>query len=315
MDKKSIQEIGKKQLGGIPLEISRKTIGLCNEVYELTYESESFILRMNKAKEWIYGTHQFLPIFKELHINTPDIVAADYSKTAFPFCYQIQTKLQGQDLGLVIDSLSPANLKAIAADISNIFDKFSSLPPKEDFGGLSGMNEEKVGNLLEVISNQRRGILERNETSNVLGREIIAILNELIHDYKEYFSTAQPKLYYDDISAKNVMIHNGRFVGLVDLDFLRKGDYLEALGAIMACWHGEEYGDIYLNEIIALQGLNEYQQNIIKVYAILHLMMWTTEEGIKFNSNSSGTINWENVEKKKTKIMNVYSSIHRSGGR
>ena len=53
MNKESIQEIGKKKLEGVPLEINRKTIGMCNEVYELNYKSSSYILRINEEKEWI----------------------------------------------------------------------------------------------------------------------------------------------------------------------------------------------------------------------------------------------------------------------
>lgn len=110
MDKSAIQQIGQLHLGGTPLRITRKTIGMCNEVYELSYESDSFILRMNREKEWLYGTHRFLPLFQGLQIKTPKILVEDYSKTKFPFCYQVQTKLVGMDLGLVINKLDHSEL-------------------------------------------------------------------------------------------------------------------------------------------------------------------------------------------------------------
>ena len=93
MNRKSIQEISKISFGRIPLDIKRMTIGICNEVFELQYENTSYIIRINTEKEWIYGTHKFLPIFQELQIKTPQILAEDYSKSKFPFCYQIQTKI------------------------------------------------------------------------------------------------------------------------------------------------------------------------------------------------------------------------------
>ena len=163
--------------------------------------------------------------------------------------------------------------------------------------------------MLEMINNQRRGIEEANANSQVLDQEILDLLDQLIETKREYFLQLTPRLYYDDISSKNVMIHNETFTGLVDLDFLRKGDYLEAIGAMMAVWHGEEYGNIYINEIIERQGLNELQQKMIRFYAILHLSMWTTEEGRRFNSNTSGTINWNNVKRKRKKILEIYQEI------
>ena len=309
MNHKLIQAIGEKEFGEIPLEISRKTIGMCNEVYELKFSTDSFILRMNQEKEWIYGTHKFLPLFQRLNIKTPRIVAEDYSKKDFPFCYQILTKLKGKDLGLVINELNPSNLKEIAREVSDIFDKFNSLPHAEDFGMMTGLNEEKHDSLWEGIENHTKTILQRNQTSNVIDNEIMEIRQKILSDYKPYFLALKPKLYYDDICSKNVMIHEGKFSGLVDLDFLIKGDYLEAIGRMKADWYGEEAGELYIREIIRLQQLDTFQQKIIVVYAILNLILWTSEEGIRFNGNSTGEVNWANVENKRRKIMGLYESI------
>ena len=306
MTKEDIQKVSEKVFGEFPLEIQRKTIGMCNEVYEMKYSSQSYIIRMNKVKELIYGTHKHLPLFKKLSIKTPDIIAEDYSKTVFPFCYQVQNKIEGEDLGLVIQQLSSDQLKGIASEISDIFDKFNSL---EDFGGLDEYKNRQGESPLKGLESRRTSILERNEHSKVLDQEILDINDHLLESYKDYFRQLSPRLFYDDISAKNVMIHEGKFNGLVDLDFLSVGDYLDAIGAIIACWYGEEAGDLYVNEIIRLQELDDYHQQLVKVYAIFHLILWTSEEGVRFNSNATGEINWEKVEAKRRKIIGLYQTI------
>jgi aminoglycoside phosphotransferase (APT) family kinase protein len=292
-----------------PLKITKKTIGICNEVFGIEFENESYILRMNEEKKYLYGTHKFLPIFQKLQITTPTIIAEDYSKKQFSFCYQILSKIEGQDLGVVIHELNENNLKSIASEISGIFNKFKSLPLENTFGEITGLDEEKYNSLTEIIENQKRTILERNDKTKVIDQDTINILNNLINNYQNYFLQAKPKLYYDDICSKNVMIHNGEFSGLVDLDFLVKGDYLEAIGRIIASWYGKKHEEIYINEIIKLQKLDKNQQKVIKMYAILNLIYWTSEEGIQFNSNSSGVINWKNVESKKKQIVKLYNEI------
>jgi hypothetical protein len=310
MNQSLIQAISEKHLAEIPLEINRMTIGICNEVYELKYQSDSYILRMNKEKEWIYGTHKFLPLFQKLEIKTPSIVAEDYSKSEFPFCYQIQTKLDGKDLLVVFKDLSESNLTAIAKEVSLIYDKFNTLPYEKNFGGLTGINEGNEASLLSIIKDQKKNIIERNKHSKVIAPEIMDLYEELIEGYTDYFHSVRPKLYYDDMSSKNVMIYDGKFNGLVDLDFLMKGDYLQGIGGIIADWYGSERGEFYINEILKHQKLDEFQQKVVKVYAIFHLIGWTSEEGIRFNGNSSGEINWSNVEKKRKKIMNLYKTIN-----
>lgn len=111
------------------------------------------------------------------------------------------------------------------------------------------------------------------------------------------------------MSSKNVMILDRKFNGLVDLDFLMKGDYLEGIGGIVAAYYGSDNGDYYINEIFNYQSLSERQKNIAKVYAIFHLILWTSEEGIIFNSNSSGEVNRSKIEIKRKKILDLYSSI------
>lgn len=309
MNEISIQRVCETEFGQPPLKITRKKIGMCNEVYELHFETKSYILRMNNEKEWIYGTHKFLPLFQELNIKVPSIISADYSKTKFSFCYQIQTKIEGKDLLIVFNELSPSELKAIAGDLSLIFDKFNALPYEKNFGGITGVKEEQIENLFTIIEDKRKRIVQRNGSTKVIDKEVVEMHNELVEDYKEYFLSARPKLYYDDLNSKNVMIHHGKFNGLVDLDFLMKGDYLDAIGGIIAAWYGTESGEIYINEIFKLQRLDEFQQKMAKVYAIFHLLMWTSEEGVKFNGNSTGEINWLSVEKKKRKIISLYNSI------
>ncbi|MEM8899188.1 MAG: phosphotransferase, partial [Bacteroidota bacterium] len=201
---------------------------------------------MNKEKEWIYGTHKFLPLFKELLIKTPEILIEDYTKESFSFCYQILTKIEGKDLLEVFHTLSPAQLMGIAQEVSDIMDKFKSLPPVKSFGGFTGLNESHEKDLLSILLNKRKDIEERNKVSGIFDEDILDIHLRLLEEYTPYFQQVKPRLYYDDLNSKNVMIHEGRFNGLVDLDFLLKGDYLESIGSIQAVWYGAELCEMYV---------------------------------------------------------------------
>ena len=50
-------------------------------------------------------------------------MAEDYSKAFVPLNYQIQSKIEGQDLGVVFFSLNDEQLKAIAKEVAGIFKK------------------------------------------------------------------------------------------------------------------------------------------------------------------------------------------------
>ena len=50
-------------------------------------------------------------------------------------------------------------------------------------------------------------------------------LIELVEKYSEYFEKIEPKAFLDDVSNKNLIIHNGDISGIIDLDWMGFGDY------------------------------------------------------------------------------------------
>ncbi|MEO0470871.1 MAG: hypothetical protein AAF206_14685, partial [Bacteroidota bacterium] len=57
------------------------------------------------------------------------------------------------------------------------------------------------------------------------------------------------------------------------------------------------------------QKLQPIQQKMIKVYAILNWIGWTSEEGMRTNGNSTGLVNWPRVKILRQQIKEVHASI------
>ena len=67
----------------------------------------------------------------------PDILAEDYSKTEVSLAYQIKSKIEGEDLGNVIEDLTDNLLKALAKEVASIFKKVETVPASNQFGLVS----------------------------------------------------------------------------------------------------------------------------------------------------------------------------------
>ena len=93
--------------------------------------------------------------------------------------------------------------------------------------------------------------------------------------------------YYKDINSKNVIINNGGFAGLIDLDNVAYGHPLDAVGTIQTSWYGTHYGDLYAKTIMDLLGLSEKQREAVNVYALINKIRWLSEKGIQYNKNTS----------------------------
>ncbi len=284
-----------------PVFIQRITVGICNEVYNVGLSDKEVIVRLSSSDKFLMGSHDHIPQFKALHINVPDILFEDFSKTTIPLSYQIQNKIEGKDLGDVIEILTDDQLKTLAKEIASIFRKVKTIPSSEKFGVIWGGGDNELNNSwTERMKIWIDESIERGNKTGVMDNEMLQIADNTYSIYKSYFDSLKPVTYYGDISSKNVMINNGIFNGLVDLDGLTQGDPLEAIGRIKLSWYRTHHGDVYTNAIMDELNLTTSDKRVVIMYAILNAISWACENGIQFNQNTSSIVN---TEKKKNDKM------------
>ena len=136
-----IDQIIEKHFGIKPKKILRMKNGICNEVFLLGLDKKEVIIRLNDDEDEMRGSEIYIPLFKSKGIKVPDIITSDYSKKFVPYYYQIQSKIEGEDINKVIHKLSKKQLYSIATEIANIFKKLLPIPTNGKFGFLYG--EEK----------------------------------------------------------------------------------------------------------------------------------------------------------------------------
>lgn len=274
-----------------PRYIDRIAIGICNEVYRVGLKEREVIARLSPHDRFLMGSHDHIPKFKALGIRVPDILAEDYSKNLIPYSYQILSKIEGEDLGQVIETLSDQQLQDLAKEVANIFEKVKTIPSSNKFGVIWGGGDDEISDTwtermkIWVEESKQRGL-----STGVMNNEIAEIAENVYKRYQSYFSSIKPKTYYGDICSKNIMISNGVFSGLVDLDGLTQGDPLEAIGRIKLSWYGTRHGDIYSTAIMDELGLNQEQRHLATMYALLNKISWACENGIQFNQNTKAKV-------------------------
>jgi aminoglycoside phosphotransferase (APT) family kinase protein len=301
-----------EQLGQNPEKIERMTVGTANEVYKVTLPDREVIARLSSTDKFLRGSHNHIPIFKKLGIKVPDILAEDYSKTNVPYCYQIQSKLEGKDLDLVISALNAEQLKNIAKEIAAIFKKIQTIPSDGKFGYIYGQGENLVDTWTERIDQMMTQAKTRGLKTGVWNDELEKILSDVLPKYQNYFDAVKSETYFDDMSSKNVLIDNGEFSGLVDLDCLAEGDYLETVGRIKASWYGTPQGTTYTEAVMHELGLNEAQKKIVTMYALLNRIYWTCENGMQFNQNTKATVDKERDQKNKAVVEAIYQELQQT---
>lgn len=307
---KIIEKISIKHFDVSPFSIERFETGLCNEVYKVILsDKKQFVFRLNKEGMFLKGSEKYIPVFKSLGIKVPNIIASDYSKKDVAYCYQILDFIPGQDIGKVFEDLTEKQLEDIAKEIANIFKKTRTLSTDGSFGWVNFSGHGKYKSWTDAIHAEADLAIEGGRRTGVLNKEIEEILLKTLKDNRGYFGQVKSKAYFDDIATKNVLIEEGRFSGLVDIDGVHYGDFLEAVGRIKADFIDKKNGEFYIDQVEKWLGLNESEKKIVNVYALLNRIFWSTGNGIQFNQNSTGVVNKKRMENDHKIIIMLYKMI------
>lgn len=289
----AISQIARREFGADPTGVTRMTSGICNDVYTVAIGEREYIFRLKDQARYMLGSRNNIPLFKTKGITVPEILAEDYSLSWLPVAFQIQNKIPGRDLGEVIETLSDDELRAIAGEVANIFRALSTVPNNGKFGVVWGDDKDLVDSWSAEVARVTKVVIGWGRQSGVLDAKLEAVLNRINSEYKAYFDRIRPYTYFGDIAGKNVMVHEGKFSGLVDLDSLAQGDPLEAVGRIKASWYGTHHGTVYSEAVQDALGLPAEQRRIVTMYALLNRTFWTLENGVQFNRNTSRTVDRE----------------------
>lgn len=309
MHNSEIASITQREFGIAPKSIRRMSNGICNEVYLVDLGEREVVVRLHTEPRYMFGSHNHIPIFRANGITVPEILAEDYSKSLIPFAYQVITKLDGRDINDVISSLSNDELRAIGKEIANVFAQLRTVPNNGKFGVLWGDGDDLRESWSADIAHFTQRVIGWGTRTGVLDDQLRGILMWINAEYKGYFDSVVAMTYFGDICAKNVMIHEGRFAGLVDLDSLAQGDPLEAVGRIKASWFGTGHGRIYADAVMDEMRLTREQRRIVTMYALLNRTYWTMENGVQFNANTSTVVDPQRLEQDKAAVMGLYREL------
>lgn len=298
-----------KEFAETPRSIARMGNGICNEVFLVDTSEREVIVRLHTEARYMLGSHYHIPVFRALGIRVPEILAEDYTKSYVPFAYQVVSKIDGRDINDVIDTLTDDQLRAVAVEVANVFRRLREVPNNGKFGVLWGDGDDLVDSWTEDIRRMSNVVMGWGAKTGILNEELAGILEWINLTYRSYFDGIEPVTYFGDICAKNVMIHEGHFSGLVDLDSLGQGDPLEAVGRIKASWYGTHHGRVYSDAVMDELDLSDEERCIVTTYALLNRTFWTMENGIEFNRNTSAKVDPAREKQDKMVVRALYEEM------
>ena len=257
-------------------------MGLAGYVYTVVFNDTKYVIKISDDKNLIIGSTYWLNKVKDLDIPTPCVIAENLVNAPYFF---VMSFIPGKDLGLVYSSLSKNDKQIIAKKIIDFQKEIKKLPMAKGFGSLNSYEDSEnicsswEESLLNDINRAEEGIIK----NGIFSVEYVLKLKQIMPNFREYFNSVKPEPFLDDITTKNVLIHEGKLSGIIDLDWISFGDEVLFLGlvtmALLSMKADIDYADYLKDEM----NLNDMQERALKFYVLMFCVIFMSEKGMCFN--------------------------------
>lgn len=265
-----ITNIIQKHMNFCPIKAQRCAVGQGNYVYIVECPSDKYVLRLSEEKDAYKDTVYWLERLEDLEIPVPKVLAKGHMET---FEYILLTYFEGKDIGLVYTELTDEEKRNIAREIVAVQKKMEEL--KLENVPINWSWKTEIEKMLERSKMRiaQNGYFDTAKVDRLykLGKEL-----------DSYFAGIKPIAYLDDVSTKNLLVHNGHVSGIVDIDWMEKGDKLTYVALTNMALLNMNCNTDYVKYILEEMQLTPIQKKAFHFYTLMYCVDFMGERGMQF---------------------------------
>jgi aminoglycoside phosphotransferase (APT) family kinase protein len=269
-----------------PDSIRRFTTGSAHYVYEAMGQTGAVVVRLGTpdTAEALARGSALMGQLTDLGVPLPRLLATG-SEDGFP--YQLMERLAGTDLRYVVDTLDDAQLAAIAGHVARAQQATAQLGPGTRFGYTIGSAEGPHETWFRVLEADLERSRQRMTKAGLFDLAVLDPVAERLVAARPVLERQPAVPFLHDTTTKNVLIHAGRFTGIVDVDDLCWGDPRWAPALTLAVLKGYGGPQSYVGHWMAAAGHAE--DETFGLYVALFLLDLMAEHGQVFNGNETAS--------------------------
>lgn len=270
MNENTISQLCMQCLSETPQSIERCAVGQGNYVFIVECSEKKYVVRCSSERNAYDSTVYWLEQLASIEIPVPKIISRGRFRE---FEYLILSYFEGKDIGLVYSQLSDDDKKEIAKEIVHIQNQVAALRLE---------NVEPQWSWQSFIDDMLERAKERIAANGYFEVEKVDRLWKSAEKLEGYFSSIEPIAYLDDVSTKNLLIHNGRISGIIDIDWIGIGDKLTYVAMTNMALLNMECDTDYVKYILDEMLLNDTQKKAFLFYTLMFCVDFMGERGMQF---------------------------------
>jgi len=256
------------------------TGGLANHVFLVEAGGEKTILRVAGHPGGVAGARYWLGRLGSLGLPLPRVLASGAEHDP---PYLVLSYLEGRELGVVFPELSEDEKRALAREVVGLQRRLDVLPDGPGYGYLASYDDPGARAswrlVVEAHFARSRSWLEQ---TGAFSTRYVDRVEALLPRFADDLAVA-PRPFFDDATTKNVLVHQGRFSGLVDLDWLAFGDRLYTVALTRMSLLEAGRSTTYIDYLGDEEGLSEPRRRLLGFYTLVFCVDFLGGAGMAFN--------------------------------
>jgi len=224
LDKSAVRQLVKTVLHEDLLDLRLQPFGHHSVTYAVRLANRSVMVRMHRDPRTFEGTANNLEVLRRLGLPVPDLLYLDASLAAFPFAYTVLERFEGRDLRYELPAMTSAQIDVLARQIVSFQEAVATLPEGNGYGFVPIGSPAPHATWTALVEADQHPWPE-TRTPGLAER-----LHDLFEAYRPELAALPATCFLDDVTTKNVIVHEGVLQGIVDLDVVCYGDAMYMLG-------------------------------------------------------------------------------------
>ena len=222
-------------------------------------------------------------LLRPIGVPLPELLQADLSMKRLAYPVLLLERLPGEDLGAAYDHLTRAELYALSERLIAVQDTVMRLPEGRGYGyAASPDGPFPHPTWRAVVAASLARSRARIRSAGIVGESVIDSAEAAAARFG-YLDRVRATPFLHDITTKNVIVHEGRLSGIVDVDDVCFGDPLLLIALIrMALWaNGRDLA--YVGMWLDIVRPDAEQCAALDLYTLQHCIDFMSELGQRFN--------------------------------
>lgn len=267
--------------------IRRFPTGLTHFVFDVITEgNRNVVVRIAHPtnREDLAGAVYWSQRLHPLGIPLPGLLFADVEARQTPFPAIIIGRLPGMDLGYVYRDLTDRERRALAGEIAEIQEIVGTLPQGKGYGYAHTYDAPSTHSTWsDVITTSLQRSRTRIIEAGIVESTHVDRVERIAPAFGDYFAGITSRPFLDDITTKNVIVHNGRLSGIVDVDEICFGDSLLTIALTRASLMNQGHDLDYIAYWCDRINYTDRDAQVLEFYTALFFVDFMSEIGHAFN--------------------------------